>query len=44
MLKEGAEAHYKEKSFLILYQTDQMPVKNKKNEEAKKMQALCRAK
>lgn len=40
MLKEGAEARYKAKSFLVLYQTDQMPVKKKKNDETKKMQAL----
>lgn len=43
MLKEGAQASYKVESFLVLYQTDQMPVENKKNEVAKKMQALCRA-
>lgn len=43
MLKEGAEASYKAKSFLVPYQIAQMPVENKKNEVAKKMHALCRA-
>lgn len=43
MLKEGAEAGYRAKSFLVLYQIDQKPVESEKNEVAKKMQALCRA-
>ena len=43
MLKEGAEASYKAKSFLALNWTDQMPVEKKKNAVAKNMQTLCRA-
>lgn len=36
MLKEGAEANYKAKSFLALNQPDQMPVESKKNVATKR--------